>query len=211
MPAPSRREQHCLEMRDKVLNAARQLLLADGIGGFTMRKLADRVGYTPTALYYHFEDKDAVLQALMDADCMALRKGLDRAGKVEDPIDRLRVMCAAYIDFALKNSDVYTFMMLLRRDADIVLDPANVRKGDPAQDGYAFLKQAAADGIADSRFRPEFTDPDQLAQIIWSGVHGLVSLHLTLGKDPWFDWRPVRPTGKFLIEAMLRGVVKPPS
>jgi AcrR family transcriptional regulator len=211
MTAQSRREQQRLETRDKILNAARALLLADGIAGLTMRKLADRVGYTPTALYYHFEDKDAVLRALMDADCTALRRGLDRAGKVDDPVERLRVMGAAYIDFALKNPDVYTFMMLLRRDPDVVLDPASVRKGDPAQDGYAFLKQAAADGIASGRFRPEFADPDQLAQVIWSGVHGLVSLHLTLGKDPWFDLRPVRPTGKLLIEAMLRGVVKPPS
>ena len=211
MPATRRREQQRLEMRDKILNAARELLLADGIPGFTMRKLADRVGYTPTALYYHFEDKDAVLQALMDADCTALRKGLDRAGKVDDPVERLRVMGSAYIDFALKNPDIYTFMMLLRRDADVTLDPANVRKGDPAQDGYAFLKKAAADGIASGRFRPEFTDPDQLAQIIWSGVHGLASLHLTLGKDPWFDWRAVRPTGKLLIDATLRGVTKSPT
>jgi len=210
MAAPDRREQQRLEMRDKILNAARELLLADGIPGFTMRKLADRVGYTPTALYYHFEDKDAVLQALMDADCTALRKGLDRAGKVKDPIARLRVMGAAYIDFALKNPDIYTFMMLLHRGADVVLDPDNIRRGDPAQDGYAFLRQAAADGIAAGRFRREFTDPDQLAQIIWSGVHGLVSLHLTLGKDPWFDWRPVRPTGKLLIDAIFRGVIKPP-
>ena len=210
MSSLNRREQQRLETRDKILDAARELLLADGIPGFTMRKLADRVGYTPTALYYHFEDKNAVLQALMDADCSALRKGLDPAAKVEDPIERLRVMGAAYIDFALKNPDVYTFMMLLRKGADVVLDPANVRRGDPAQDGYAFLKQAAADGIAAGPFRPEFTDPDQLAQIIWSGVHGLVSLHLTLGEDPWFDWRPIRPTGKLLTEAMFRGVVKPP-
>src|SRR5262245_485009 len=209
MSAPNRREQQRLEVRDKILGAARELLLAEGIAGFTMRKLADRVGYTPTALYYHFEDKDAVLQSRMDADCLAVRKGLDRAEKEKDPVERLRVMGAAYIEFALKNPDHYRFMFM-HRDPDVVLDPANIRKGDPAQDGYAFLKKAAADGIAAGRFRGEFTDPDQLAQVIWAGVHGLVSLHLTLGKDPWFDWRPVRPTGKVLIDVMLRGLVKPP-
>jgi AcrR family transcriptional regulator len=211
MASSARREQQRLEIRDRILKASRELLLADGIPGFSMRKLADRVGYTPTALYYHFQDKDAVLQALMEADCMALRKGLDRAGKVEDPVERLRVMGAAYIDFALKNPDIYTVMMLLRRDTSLVLDPAHHDKDDPAQNGYAFLKKAAADGIAGGRFRSEFTDPDQLAQIIWSGVHGLASLHLTLGDDPWFDWRAARPTGKLLIDSMLRGVTRQPT
>jgi hypothetical protein len=85
----------------------------------------------------------------------------------------------------------------------------NPRKGDPARDAYALLRQSAADGIRIGRFRPDFTDADQLAQVIWAGVHGIVSLYLNLGREPWFNWRPVEETALTLIDVILRGLTAP--
>ena len=55
---------------------------------------------------------------------------------------------------------------------------------------------------------PELKDVDMLAQIFMSGMHGIVSLHISRGKDPWVKWRPVRKRAELMIEAMIRGLTR---
>ena len=58
------------------------------------------------------------------------------------------------------------------------------------------------------RFRDDCDDPDMVAQVLWSGVHGLVSLHLTKGDDPCLSFRPVKVTARLLVDATIRGLLK---
>ena len=46
--------------------------------------------------------------------------------------------------------------------------------------------------MAAGRFRPDLKDPELLAQVFWTAVHGLVSLRLTKAHDTWIKWRPVK-------------------
>jgi AcrR family transcriptional regulator len=172
-----------------------------------MRNLAAKVGYSATAIYSYFADKKAVLRALLDADCEVLRRAMDDAAAEPDPVERLRKMGRAYVAFGLRNPGHYRVLMMTEA-VDGVMDD-NPRRGDPARDAYALLREAAADGIRAGRFRAEFTNPDQLAQLIWSGVHGIVSLYLNLGGEPWFNWQPVEETARRLIDVTLRGLSAP--
>jgi AcrR family transcriptional regulator len=205
MKTSERKEQQRQDTAEKILSAARELLISQGIAGLTMRNLATKVGYSPTAIYSYFADKDAVLRALMDTDCIALRRAMDDAATEPDPIERVRKMGQAYVGFGLRYPDHYRVLMLTEHDPAIH-NPNDPRRGDPAQDAYALLRQAVADGLVSGRYRTEFTDPDQLVQIIWAGVHGIVALHLNLGRDPWFHWHPVEPTASLLIDATIRGL-----
>jgi hypothetical protein len=83
-----------------------------------------------------------------------------------------------------------------------------IERGNPEQDAYAFLLATVGDGLAAGRFRAEYRDADQLAQALWSHVHGLVSLHLTMHNDTWIDWRPIQKTARLALDAMLRGVLR---
>jgi AcrR family transcriptional regulator len=172
-----------------------------------MRNLAAKVGYSATAIYSYFADKNAVLRALLDADCETLRRAMDDAAAVADPVERLRQMGRAYVVFGFEHPDHYRVLMMTPAEPGVMDD--NPRKGDPARDAYALLRQSAADGIRIGRFRPDFTDADQLAQVIWAGVHGIVSLYLNLGREPWFNWRPVEETALTLIDVILRGLTAP--
>lgn len=209
MSAADRRDAQRRETRTKILDAARDLLLADGIGGFTMRKLADRVGCTATNLYYHFADKDAVLRELLAADAAALRRAMDAAADDPDPIGRMMKMGFAYVAFGLDHPAHYRLLTMTPHDP-VVHDPADPRRDDPAVDAFAFLRSATAGVIAAGLVRPEFADPDALAQVVWAAAHGLVSLHLNFGDDPQFRWRPPAETGLMLFRAMLRGVLVDP-
>jgi AcrR family transcriptional regulator len=172
-----------------------------------MRNLAAKVGYSATAIYSYFADKNAVLRALLDADCAALRRAMDDAVTEADPVERLRKLGRAYVEFGLQNPGHYRVLMMTEPVPGLMDD--NPRRGDPAQDAYALLRQAADDGIRASRYRPEFTDADQLAQLVWAGVHGIVSLHLNLGRESWFNWRPPEETALRLIDVTIRGLTAP--
>jgi AcrR family transcriptional regulator len=207
MKSSERKERHRQDLTAKILSAARELLLSQGVEGLSMRNLAAKVGYSATALYSYFADKNAVLRALLDADCAALRRAMDDAASEPDPVERVRNMGRAYVEFGLRNPGHYRVLMMTEAQPGVMDD--NPRRGDPAQDAYALLRQAAADGIRARCFRPEFTDPDQLAQVVWAGVHGIVSLHLNLGREPWFNWRPAEETALRLIDVSVRGLTAP--
>jgi AcrR family transcriptional regulator len=197
------REDHNREVKRKILDAARALLLAEGVDGFSMRKLASRIGYTATGIYHHFADKQDVLRALMDADFKAFRAGLGRIGRVDDPIERIRKMGMAYADFAADHPDHYRLLFMT---PPAHYPHGNVTRGDPAEDAYAFLRETVCEALAGGRFRPEFRDADELSQIIWAGVHGLVSLHIAKGTDPWVPWKPLKSTFRRMNDAMVRGL-----
>ncbi len=78
-----RRERERQELRTRILDAARELFAEEGYDAVTMRKIADRIEYSPTAIYFHFRDKHALMRELVDA-----RFRLARARVPEDREDR---------------------------------------------------------------------------------------------------------------------------
>ena len=86
--------------KDRIFAAARAILDHEGIGGLSVRKVATRAGVSPMAMYRHFADKDALLNALMD-DGLAAWGEVVRAIRAEDPMEWLETSIEAFLDFAL--------------------------------------------------------------------------------------------------------------
>ena len=86
--------------RDRIFAAAKTVLDREGIAGLTIRKVATRAGMSPMAMYRHFADKDALLNALV-ADGLAAWEKVVRSLRAEDPMEWLKEMIEAYLDFAL--------------------------------------------------------------------------------------------------------------
>jgi len=202
------REQRKAETRERILAAGGKLLLSDGIHGFSMRKLAAKVNYTATAIYSHFPDKDALLGELVEREFIKFRRAFDRTSKIADPIERLAKKGLTFVEFALQQPDAFKFLFM-NTQVEAFPKIGLIEQGNPAQDCYAYLRSTVAEGLAAGRFRPELRDPDMLAQIFMSGVHGIVSLHIARGKDPWVNWRPVRQRAKLMVEALIRGLTVP--
>lgn len=206
-PAADRRDRAKQETRELILEAATELLIAGGVAGFSMRKLAAKIGYTATAIYFHFPDKDSLLGAVVDQQFIAFRKSFERIGKVTHAVERLAKMGKAFVDFALEHPDHYQFMFM-NTSIKALPKGGGIERGNPAQDCYAFLRATVQESLSAGRFRAEFKDADQLAQLFFAGVHGLVALHIARGEDPWVEWRPIRPTAKKMVEALLRGLLR---
>ncbi|KAA0256290.1 TetR/AcrR family transcriptional regulator [Acidobacteria bacterium ACD] len=201
-----RRERERQEVRTKILDAARELFARDGYEAVTMRKVADAVEYSPTAIYLHFPDKETLVRELCLCDFQSLAKALQRIAKEPDPLERLRKSGLAYVDFALAHPNHYRVMFMtphpLPKGEE---DLAALGKGNPEEDAWAFFRGTVAEAISAGRFRPDLTDPDLVAQALWAGVHGVVALHVAKKDDPWVEWRPARKTAALVVDGLLRG------
>jgi AcrR family transcriptional regulator len=205
MKPATRRKQQQDDLRAKILDAARELFVTHGVEAVTMRKVAERIGYTATTLYNHFEDKDALLRTLCDTDFGSLRESFGQIGRIADPIDRLRKLGKSYIEFALQYPSHYRFMFMTphpHRPGEACDESG---RGDPDQDAYAFVRATVVEALAAGSCRDEHQDPDLLSQVFWSGVHGVAALHLIMGDDTWVQWRPVEEVAQTAIELIIRG------
>jgi AcrR family transcriptional regulator len=193
--------------RRLILEAARSMFAREGYDSTTMRGIADKIGYTATAIYHHFTDKHALMLELCAYDFRALHAALTSIGGIADPIERIRQMGRNYVRFALEHREQFRFMFLIERPMP---GPEDVPQLDPGEDGYAFLRQAVSDAIAAGRFRPEFKDPDMLAQVFWGGVHGIATIHVTTPQDghKWLLLRDPLQTADAFCDGIMRGLLR---
>jgi AcrR family transcriptional regulator len=205
MKAVETRDTRKAETREKILTAGRDLLLKEGFDAFSMRKLAVKVNYTATAIYLHFPDKETLLAELVEHEFIRFRRAFDRTSNIADPIERLQKMGITFVEFALQRPDAFIFLFM-NTQCQVFPKMGLIEKGNPAVDCYAYLKGTVAEGLAAGRFRTELTDEDMLAQLFMSGMHGIVSLHIARGKDPWVKWRPVRKRAELMIATLIRGL-----
>ena len=208
MGLKERKERERADVREKILDAARELFARDGVDTVTMRAIAERIEYSPPVIYSHFADKHALIQELCYRDFRALAQAFGHIGRIEDPIERLRRLARAYIDFALEHAQQYRFLFMTRKDADDLSAAHAAVQRNPEEDAYRFLRDTVAEGIGSGSFRPEYRDVEELTQILWGSVHGILSLQIAKGNDPWIEWRDARETAIKLAEATLRGVAR---
>lgn len=204
-PSKARREREREALRREIVGAARTLFVKRGYASVTMRAIARKIGYTATAIYYHFPDKETLVHAVCDEDLRTLSDHLKRIGRGADPVDRIRKMGLAYTAFGLEHPQSYQMLFM---NPGPPHDPARseIEHGNPEQDAYAFLVRAAAEAIQAGRFRPGITDADLVAQVLWSAVHGVVALRLAMSEDRWIEWRPALKTAELLIDRLLDGL-----
>jgi AcrR family transcriptional regulator len=99
-----RREAVSEHKRGLILKAARKVFEAEGLEGASLRAIAARAGYTPAALYFHFDSKEAIYSEMLLASLTALGKSVSAAvAKAKDPDARLRAAALAFFRFYADN------------------------------------------------------------------------------------------------------------
>jgi AcrR family transcriptional regulator len=208
MGTVERREREKNETRDKILAAARELFAKEGYEAVSMRKIAEAIEYSPTAIYVHFKDKRALMDELCRVDFGSMAQDFQYARAVDDPIERLRVLGEGYVQFAVQRPNHFRLMFLTPGVHPEELTPDCVEgKGDPSQDGYAILQTTVREGIAQGRFRPVLSaNAELLVQTFWAGVHGVASIQVVKHDDPWLKLEPLEQRVKVMIDALIRGL-----
>ncbi len=208
MGVKERREREKSEVRDKILDAARELFIAEGYEGVSMRKVADKIEYTPTTIYGYFADKEDLFRQLCHEDFARLAELFQSASMPTDVIERVNQIGRLYIDFGLKYPNHYTLMFMTPHPAPGLDEIDQEIKGNPEVDAYAFLKYTVQQAIDEGRFREQFQDAELISQTLWAAVHGVIALHIAKSHDGWVDWRPMPERVEFMLDAVLYGMLR---
>jgi len=209
MGVKERREREKLEIRDKILDAARELFITEGYDGVSMRKVAEAIEYSPTAIYLHFADKEDLFRELCHEDFARLAEQFQNIALVPDPIERLKVVGRAYFEFGMQYPNHYKLMFMTVHPTPLEPDERDREvMGNPEVDAYAFLKSIVQKAMDAGVFREDFNDVELLSQTFWAGIHGVISLHIAKGCDHWVDWRPVQHRADLMLDALTRGMLK---
>lgn len=182
------------DLRRAVMDAARDLFLTQGFDQVSMRKIAERIHYSHTAIYSHFKDKLEILIALSEEGFLILL-GFSRTVQHADPVVRLRKLAEVYLQFAMTHPQYYRIMFLIECNA--MMEKKNTDTNGHRV--YSLLLESVRECQAAGAFDPG-ENPDLLAHVLWAHIHGLASLKLAerLG--------PVLPPGVTTAQVMRRGV-----
>jgi AcrR family transcriptional regulator len=161
---------------ERILEHARDLYVETGMNGFSMRKVAARAGLTATAIYRHFDSKEALLMAVVEAGFSRFGRYLWRALEGRTPLERLERSGEGFVRFALENPGYYR-MMFLSSPRDFGFEKLPQRSAERTSPTFQMLTDRVRECQDGGDFAPG--DPTAIAATIWSLSHGLVALYLT--------------------------------
>lgn len=189
-----------METREQILHEARELFLEQGLSGFSMRSVAQRVGVSATALYRHFEDKDALLATLLAEAFGTFGSYLGRALSGRTPLERFRKTGEAYVDFALDHPRDYALMFLTNcRELGFerILRETDARSSPT----FEFLVDRVEECMKTCVFAPR--DVRRAALFSWSTLHGIVALWLGGQLKSSIDERTFRAQAALTIDFIV--------
>lgn len=160
--------------REKILDAADRLFRTSGLEAVTTRRVADRVGVTAMALYRHFRDKEALIEALVAHGFGLWEERLAAAVSVSDEQRPLERALLAYRDFALEEPHYFQLMFLTVRGG-VPNARESLRQTDSPAFHQVLVKVRQQIDAGQYRIR----DAPQLTLLAWSLAHGLIALHFT--------------------------------
>jgi len=201
-----RRARQKTLLRQEILDAARELLVRDGYENLSMRRVAERIDYSPTAIYLHFKDKQELVSSLCQETFAKLIRELEAiASEHGDPITQLRKGMECYIDFGLKHPDHYLPTFVL--PAPDLVDHRRKAAADRESSGMralGYMRDCIARGVREKKLRR--IDPDLAARATWAALHGITSLLITQKEFPWGDKEKVIDA---LLDALIDGLKRP--
>jgi AcrR family transcriptional regulator len=200
MGVQERRAREKKELRQEILDAAREMFVRDGFENVSMRKIAEKIEYSPTTIYLYFQDKADLLDCLCEETFTRLtKKQTILEQTVADPLERLRKGLRGYIEFGLKHPNHYkvTFMMSPPLDQPM----RGVRSHDLGKKAFAHLRNTLA--LCAEHGLLEIADLDATAQATWAAIHGLTSLLIA---RPRFEWTERNRLIDTLIDMLTAGL-----
>lgn len=210
-PSAARRAREREETRERIIDVAREMLAADRYEAVTMRRLADRVEYTPPVIYRFFADKAALMREICVRDYGAIAQNLRGVVPGVNAVERLRRLGQGYVEFALTHPHHYRLMFMTPKPHAVTLALQHALTDEvggrvPEFDSYGLLRAAVDDAVRAGDVAPAFPDPELIAHVLWQSLHGIIALHLTARDNTWVEYRAPRETAHLAIDVLIRGL-----
>lgn len=203
MGVAERRARQKTLLRQEILDAARDILVREGYDGLSMRKVAEKIDYSPTAIYLHFKDRDDLVFSVCDEVLGGLVRELQAVERQHsDPLVALKKGMRRYIEFGLAHPQHYLAVFVLPHN------PNAARQMSPDSMGaQAFSCLPRLVGSCVQRKKIRKVDVDTTSRALWASIHGVTSL--MIGK-PYFDWGDRDKVIDQLLTLLLDGLAPKP-
>ncbi len=168
-----------MSLREEILNVSKDLLIEDGFGKLSMRKIGRRANVTATSIYLHFDNKDELLLALVQESIESLKNVLLEA--IDDSLDaltQLQKLAQAYIQYAIDHPKKYEIIYMVRPEEMPKYPKEKFRE---IRTVYELLADIIKRGKLTGRLEVE--NHLTSAYSIWAQLHGVVSVILNKRLD----------------------------
>ncbi len=161
---------HHGDLRAALIAASLRVIEENGVRSLTLREIGSRAGVSRMAAYRHFADKADLLFAISEAGFTQFADALENAKSQAQPnfVARLTSMAFAYVRFAAEHRAHYAVMF--------PSDGEPIRGGEASARAFGILEQTIREGQETGDVRAG--DAVSIAQMVWSVVHGISTLHL---------------------------------
>jgi AcrR family transcriptional regulator len=195
--ATLRRHQH---LHDLLLDAAEQVIAADGLSQLRARVLADRAGCSVGAIYGVFTDLDRLILAVNTRTLAAIGAAMDQAAGA-GPAERMVGLAHAYLAYAVANRPRWTALFQHRLPSD---QSVTAEYAGQLATAFAHVEGPLA------ALCPAMPEPDRalLARSLFSAVHGMVELGLD-EKVAAIPLPTLRAQIGLVVAAMAAGLATP--
>lgn len=205
MGIKERKEKQKDTLRREIMAAARELFVAQGYDSVSMRKVAEKIEYSPTTIYLYFKDKQDLLINLCEETFAQLHQSLEKIENASgDPLVCLKKGMRAYVEFGLQHPSDYTMVFITSpENYDAELADEYKYEGSMGQRAFAHLETMVTQCIQQGKIKKG--DPATISQTIWASLHGLTAL-LIGHKD--FPFVPQEKLINSVINTMTKGLQK---
>jgi AcrR family transcriptional regulator len=200
---PERRKRQTLDLKRRILNAAEELFVKDGYRNVSMRKIAEKIEYSPTTIYRLFRNKAEIMDHLIAEGYRGVYHRYEEilARRPDSPLETLHLIITEYVSFAMANPNHYE-LWFATSEIRLFDNQLRMRHGDTSYRVYHIwldrIAECKAEGLLPER------DTLVLFQLIWGAVHGMISLRI---HHPQFPWLPLDQHVKELLSILKRGLV----
>lgn len=182
-----------------IMDAARDLFVAEGYQNVSIRKIAEKIEYSPAAIYGYFASKDDIFLALAEEGFRLLFACEEDAPRPLAGVDSIRDGFLRFYHFSRTHPEYFALMFVDRSVPKISRD----------WERFGFVREmretmaAGIQTVINSGAFPPGTDPESVFRILMSAVHGVAVLRLCERLAPGED---ADALARDTLEAALAGL-----
>jgi AcrR family transcriptional regulator len=185
-------------LRQEILDAAREMFVNEGYANVSMRKIADKIGYSPTSIYLYFKDKTDLLHQICEESFAQLTRNISSIQNLSaNSLEKLRMGMREYINFGLKHPSHYEIVFILPIQSPVEGD----YESSQGKIAFETLRRGVADCVNDKLLKNH--DIDLISQTLWAGLHGVTSLLITHCDFPFVERERLIDN---VIETLIAGI-----
>ncbi|WAC13130.1 TetR/AcrR family transcriptional regulator [Dyadobacter pollutisoli] len=173
MGIPERKLREREAMKKIILDAAYDLYSQKGLDFTTIRKIAEKIDYSPTTIYLYYPSKDLIFYDMQKLAFESLLTALRSVDPAKNASDTLKDLAKIYIDFGVQNPEKYDLMFLLHSPMRRI--PSD-QLWENFKETFEILQRTLKECITWKSVT--YTDPLTGSVQFWGFLHGLTSLYL---------------------------------